>query len=118
MAEILNRVGETQTAVAGIREDIKALRARRDHEQRITQQVPVMTPHQEDMEADDEGDGTPLPPPPPRFRRWKVPRKRNAGLNEFHVCSLFILIAYHNLTLTTLEKYPKLLWRPHGSILA
>ena len=115
MAEILNRVGETQTVVAGIREDIKALRARRDQEQRITQ--PVLTPHQEEMDADDEDDGP--PPPPPRFRRWKVPRKRDAGLNEFHVCPfLLTLMAYDNLTFTALEKYPKLLWRPHGSILA
>ena len=117
VAEILNRVGETQTAVAGMREDIKALRARRDQEQRSVQKAPVITPPQEEMDADDEGDGP--PPPPPRVRRWKVPRRRNAGLNEFHVCPfLLTLIAYHNLTLAVLEKYSKLFWRPHGSLVA
>ena len=90
VAEILNRVGETQTAVAGMREDIRALRARNDQEQGNAQQVPATTPHQDEMDADDEGDGP--PPPLPRVRRWRVPRRRNAKLNEFYVCPLLILI--------------------------
>ena len=90
VAELLNRVGETHTAVAGIREDIRALRAKHDQEQLTAMQVPTMIPRQEECDADDESDGP--PPPPLRVRRWKAPQKRTAELNEFHVCSL---LAYH-----------------------